>query len=103
MLHLGLGRRRGLNRRTWRRIPRDRIDLDNGRVRVEATAVPIPGTAPTVTELLELAVLASHVISHVTVGIFVVVYSWVDPINTPCSSAHHVCQQERRFPAVIFL
>ena len=36
--------------------------------------------------LLELAVLASHVISHVTVGIFVAVYSWVDPINTTCSS-----------------
>ena len=29
-----------------------------------------------------------------TVGIFVVVYSWVDPINTLCSSAHHDCQQE---------
>ena len=28
-----------------------------------------------------------------TVGIFVVVYSWVDPINTTCSSAHHDCQQ----------
>ena len=33
-----------------------------------------------------------HVVDHVTVGIFVVVYSWVDPINTLCSSAHHVCQ-----------
>ena len=40
--------------------------------------------------MLELAMLASHVI----VGIFVAVYSWVDPINTPCSSAHHVCQQK---------
>ena len=47
--------------------------------------------------MLALAMLASHVIGHVidhvTVGIFVVVYSWVDPINTPCSSAHHDCQQ----------
>ena len=34
-----------------------------------------------------------HVIDHVTVRIFVVVYSWVDPINTLCSSAHHDCQQ----------
>ena len=47
--------------------------------------------------MLELAMLASHVISHVishvTVGIVVVVYSWVDPINTPYSSTHHIYQQ----------
>ena len=49
--------------------------------------------------VLELAMLASHVISHVTVGIFVVVYSWVDPINTLCSSAHHDCQQFSLFPS----
>ena len=44
--------------------------------------------------------LASHVISHVidyvTVRIFVVVYSWVDPINTLCSSARHDCQHHHR-------
>ena len=46
--------------------------------------------------MLELAMLASHVISHVTVGIFVVAYSWVDPINTLHSSAHHDSQQEEQ-------
>ena len=36
--------------------------------------------------LLELAVLANHVLSHISVGIFDVVYSSVDHINTTCLS-----------------
>ena len=32
------------------------------------------------------------------VRIFVVVYSWVDPINTLCSSAHHDCQHNEGDP-----
>ena len=47
-------------------------------------------------EVLELAVLASHMICSYDCGNFVVVYSWVDPFNTLCSSAHHDCQQEDR-------
>jgi len=51
---------------------------------------------------MELAVLANHVISHVTVGIFIVVYGCADHINTSLSP-HHVSQHLSMPVSVLFV